>query len=420
MVDLDNVDDVVSATDVVMIDRGDLSVETNIENLAIYQKRIIETARTYSRPVIVATEMLHTRLRIRSPPAEVSDISNTVLDGAAATMLSGETAVGAHLVAAASTMRQVSNVCARPSAVSQGSDVVELWTRSRSPSARRFRCYAARYLLPKSSSHSRGLRHKSSPVNCRDSLILAVSNDRSPHAVQHHSRNHGRLRGHSLCPYEHRTHSLCGSNCLATRIARRHGHDFSHCPGLSQVREQDEHDRDPRCWRIGRNAFLETALTTGCRSEIGRYRPYRCNPCGWAWAGLGTVPAFPVTCNKPQALAIVSALKLCTFCLAVRRMLTRNENRILFMSKQSDWSDDASGRRITLSLSLRRAPLSEALYPRRIDPIANVPGDIVDAGAFKGASTLQFAHALQAYQPNSRTRVLAFDTFEESSRIPRR
>ena len=44
--------------------------------------------------------------------------------------------------------------------------------------------------------------------------------------------------------------------------------------------------------------------------------------------------------------------------------------------------------------------------------IADLPGDIIDAGAFKGTSTLQFAHALETYQPNSRSRVLSFDTFE--------
>lgn len=107
---LDNVDDVVSATDVVMIDRGDLSVETNLENLAIFQKKILESGRRHSKPVIVATEMLHTMIENPFPTkAEVSDISNTVLDGAAAIMLSGETAVGMHAVEAVGTMRRVSN-----------------------------------------------------------------------------------------------------------------------------------------------------------------------------------------------------------------------------------------------------------------------------------------------------------------------
>ncbi|MBH61791.1 MAG: pyruvate kinase [Alphaproteobacteria bacterium] len=107
---LDNVDDVVGATDVVMIDRGDLSVETNLENLAIFQKEILGTGRRHGKPVIVATEMLHTMIENPFPTkAEVSDISNTVLDGASATMLSGETAVGAHAVEAVATMRRVSD-----------------------------------------------------------------------------------------------------------------------------------------------------------------------------------------------------------------------------------------------------------------------------------------------------------------------
>lgn len=46
--------------------------------------------------------------------------------------------------------------------------------------------------------------------------------------------------------------------------------------------------------------------------------------------------------------------------------------------------------------------------------ISDVPGDIVDAGAFKGISTIQFAHMLQIYQPNSRSKVISFDTFDAS------
>ena len=46
--------------------------------------------------------------------------------------------------------------------------------------------------------------------------------------------------------------------------------------------------------------------------------------------------------------------------------------------------------------------------------VTDVPGDIVDAGAFKGISTIQFAHLLQTYQPNSRSRVISFDTFDAS------
>ena len=105
---LDNMDEVLHATDAAMIDRGDLSVETNLENLAIFQKKIIERARHHGRPVIVATEILHTMINNPFPTkAEVSDITNAVLDGCAAVMLSGETAIGAHPFEAARVMRSV-------------------------------------------------------------------------------------------------------------------------------------------------------------------------------------------------------------------------------------------------------------------------------------------------------------------------
>ena len=103
--------EIVEATDAIMIDRGDLSIETNIESVAIYQKQIITAANKHAKPVIVATEILHTMIDKPFPTkAEVSDISNAVLDGAAATMLSGETAIGKYPVEAVSVMRQVSNV----------------------------------------------------------------------------------------------------------------------------------------------------------------------------------------------------------------------------------------------------------------------------------------------------------------------
>jgi len=105
---LDNMDEVLEATDAAMIDRGDLSVETNLENLSIFQKKIMNRARHYGCPVIVATEILHTMIENPFPTkAEVSDISNAVLDGCAATMLSGETAVGAHPFEAVQVMRNV-------------------------------------------------------------------------------------------------------------------------------------------------------------------------------------------------------------------------------------------------------------------------------------------------------------------------
>tara|TARA_Y100001934_G_scaffold145565_1_gene174824 strand:- start:11189 stop:12607 length:1419 start_codon:yes stop_codon:yes gene_type:complete len=107
---LTNVAEIADASDALMIDRGDLSVETNLEDVTLNQKRIIEVARNSGKPVIVATELLHTMIENRFPTkAEVSDITNAVLDGCAATMLSGETAIGKYHIEAVQLMRQISD-----------------------------------------------------------------------------------------------------------------------------------------------------------------------------------------------------------------------------------------------------------------------------------------------------------------------
>jgi len=106
----ENMDEIIAATDAVMIDRGDLSVETSVDSVGIMQKQIIAASKRAGKPVIVATEMLHTMIENDFPTkAEVSDITNAVLDGCSATMLSGETAVGAHPVLAVEVMRRISD-----------------------------------------------------------------------------------------------------------------------------------------------------------------------------------------------------------------------------------------------------------------------------------------------------------------------
>ncbi len=103
-----NMQEIIESSDAIMIDRGDLSVETDLETVALRQKVIIETARILSKPVIVATEMLHSMIVNSFPSkAEVSDVTNAVLDGCAATMLSGETAVGSFPIEAITTMRKI-------------------------------------------------------------------------------------------------------------------------------------------------------------------------------------------------------------------------------------------------------------------------------------------------------------------------
>ncbi len=107
---LNNVLSIAAIADAIMVDRGDLAVETELESVALSQKHIVAVARKAACPVIIATEMLHTMIMNSNPTkAEISDITNSVLDGASALMLSGETAVGSFAVEAVATMRRVSD-----------------------------------------------------------------------------------------------------------------------------------------------------------------------------------------------------------------------------------------------------------------------------------------------------------------------
>jgi pyruvate kinase len=108
---LDNLESIVENSFGIMIDRGDLGAETKISNIPLMQKRIIKAANKYGKPVIVATEMLHTMIENPFPTkSEVNDIANAVLDGASALMLSGETAVGDYPFEACRLMQEVAIV----------------------------------------------------------------------------------------------------------------------------------------------------------------------------------------------------------------------------------------------------------------------------------------------------------------------
>ena len=105
---LQNLEELLARTDAVMIARGDLSLEIPYERVPIEQKRIVRAAVRAGRPVITATQMLHSMVRSTRPTrAEVTDVANAVLDGTDAVMLSDETAVGADPAHACRTMARI-------------------------------------------------------------------------------------------------------------------------------------------------------------------------------------------------------------------------------------------------------------------------------------------------------------------------
>lgn len=105
---VENIDKIVAFCDALMVARGDLGVEVPAEEVPLIQKKLIHRAKTARIPVIVATQMMETMITSLTPTrAEVNDVANSVMDGADAVMLSGETSVGNYPVQVIETMTKI-------------------------------------------------------------------------------------------------------------------------------------------------------------------------------------------------------------------------------------------------------------------------------------------------------------------------
>jgi pyruvate kinase len=118
---LENIEGILAETDAVMVARGDLGVELPFEQVPLAQKRIIQLANMYGRPVITATQMLESMIENPRPTrAEASDVANALFDGTDAVMLSGETAAGKYPMLAVEAMVRIAGEIERTTALDEG------------------------------------------------------------------------------------------------------------------------------------------------------------------------------------------------------------------------------------------------------------------------------------------------------------
>lgn len=105
---IENLEDILTVSDGIMVARGDMGVEIPMEEVPVVQKRMIKMAETQGKHVVTATQMLDSMIKNPRPTrAEVADVANAIYDGTTAIMLSGESAAGLYPVEAVKTMSQI-------------------------------------------------------------------------------------------------------------------------------------------------------------------------------------------------------------------------------------------------------------------------------------------------------------------------
>lgn len=105
---LENIDEIIDHSNGLMVARGDLGVEVPAEGVPLIQKNLVLKAKAARIPVIIATQMMESMIEGLTPSrAEVNDVANSVIDGADAVMLSGETSIGKYPVEVIQTMRKI-------------------------------------------------------------------------------------------------------------------------------------------------------------------------------------------------------------------------------------------------------------------------------------------------------------------------